>query len=95
MILPGFNALPASSLQTGLSKQETMTTACPLFEQVQGALTGSPYFAAKQFRVQTNQGTVRLEGTVGSFYQKQMAQELVRRLDGVQGIENQLQVSWS
>ncbi|WP_146451967.1 BON domain-containing protein [Bythopirellula polymerisocia] len=72
-----------------------MATLCPLFEQVQGALSGNPYFAAKQFRVETNDGTVRLEGTVGSFYQKQMAQEVVRRLDGVQGIENQLQVSWS
>jgi osmotically-inducible protein OsmY len=37
---------------------------------------------------------VRLQGTVGSFYQKQMAQELLRRVDGVERIENQLQVSW-
>ena len=71
-----------------------MATVCPFFEQVSGALTSSPYIAAKQFRIQAADGMVRLEGTVGSFYQKQMAQELVRRLDGVQKIENQLQVSW-
>jgi hypothetical protein len=32
---------------------------------------------------------------VGSFFQKQMAQEVVLRLDGVQQIENQLQVCWT
>lgn len=71
-----------------------MATACPLFEQVRGVLTSSPYLSAKQFRIEADGGTVRLEGTVGSFYQKQMAQELLRRVDGVERIENQLQVNW-
>jgi osmotically-inducible protein OsmY len=73
---------------------QAMATACPFFEQVQGALTGNPYLSTKQFRIEAANGCVRLEGTVGSFYQKQMAQELLRRVDGVQRIENQLQVSW-
>ncbi len=71
-----------------------MATACPLFAQVEGALRGNPYLSTNQFHIQTSNGLVRLEGTVGSFYQKQMAQELLRRVDGVQQIENQLQVSW-
>lgn len=73
---------------------QAMATACPLFEQVRGVLTNNPYLSAKHFRIETADGTVRLHGTVGSFYQKQMAQELLRRVDGVERIENQLQVSW-
>ena len=67
----------------------------PLSDQVQGALINSPHVPTHQVRVETTDGHVRIEGTVGSFFQKQMAQEVVRRLDGVQGIENQLQVSWT
>lgn len=66
----------------------------PLLEQVQGALSRSPYIAPNQVQIETAEGHVRLEGTVGTFFQKQMAQELVRRVDGVERIVNQLQVNW-
>ena len=36
-----------------------------------------------------------LKGQVNSFFQKQMAQEAIRRVDGVQRIENMLQVNWA
>jgi osmotically-inducible protein OsmY len=36
-----------------------------------------------------------LQGVVGTFFQKQMAQEALRRVDGVQQIENNLEVAWS
>jgi osmotically-inducible protein OsmY len=45
--------------------------------------------------VEATDGHVLIEGTVGSFFQKQMAQEVVRRLDGVERVVNQLQVSWT
>jgi osmotically-inducible protein OsmY len=73
---------------------QAIATACPFFATVHGALTSSPYLSAKHFRIEAADGLVRLEGTVGSFYQKQMAQEVLRRVDGVERIENQLQVSW-
>ena len=73
---------------------QAMATACPFFEQVRGVLANSPYLSAKQFRIEAADGLVRLHGTVSSFHQKQMAQELLRRVDGVERIENQLQVSW-
>jgi osmotically-inducible protein OsmY len=66
----------------------------PLMDQVAGILHSSPYLSPQQVRVANNQGKVRLEGTVRSYFQKQMAQELVRRVDGVEGVENQLQVNW-
>ena len=96
MILPEFAALPPylspiRSLQAGkpwqpyvhsLSKFRVLSRAIPISQPSNSA--SKPTTARSG-----------LEGTVGSFYQKQMAQEVVRRLDGVQGIENQLQVSWS
>ncbi len=69
--------------------------AVPLLDQVQGALSNSPHVPSHQVHVETTDGHVLIEGTVGSFFQKQMAQEVVRRLDGVQHVENQLQVSWT
>ena len=36
-----------------------------------------------------------LRGVVSSYYQKQMVQETLRRLDGVGHIENQLEVNWA
>ena len=65
-----------------------------LQEQVQGALSRSPYVTARDLRVETREGVVRLEGAVRSFFHKQMAQELIRRVDGVERIENCLQVEW-
>jgi osmotically-inducible protein OsmY len=73
---------------------EATLSAGPLFDQVQGALSSSPYLSSREVQVETSNGHVRLQGTVGTFFQKQMAQELVRRIDGVQMIENRLQVNW-
>ncbi len=78
---------------------EATLTAPPLLDSalldsVRGALSNSHYLSPRQVQIETCGSNVRLEGTVGSFYQKQMAQELVRRVDGVETVENQLQVSW-
>ena len=61
-------------------------------EQIGAAIEHSPYLPGKNLRVETDAGRVVLEGVVGSYYQKQMAQETVRRIDGVQSIENRLKV---
>jgi len=37
-------------------------------------------------------GLLVLRGTVSSFYQKQIAQEAVRNLDGVRQVRNEIQV---
>jgi len=65
-----------------------------LVDQVQGVLSRSPYVSTRELRVEAREGVVRLEGAVRSFFHKQMAQELIRRVDGVQRIENYLQVEW-
>lgn len=62
---------------------------------VGSALMQSPYLATKNLRFETHQGRVVLLGKVNSYYQKQMAQETVRRLDGVHHVENHLEVTWA
>lgn len=66
-----------------------------LSERVSSALAASPHVPGGKLRVETADGAVRLHGKVSTFFEKQMAQELVRRLDGVDRIENLLQVSWT
>ena len=66
----------------------------PLNSQIKSALEQNPYFSGRNLRFETSEGRVALHGTVRSFYQKQMAQESLRRLEGVSQIENQLEVNW-
>lgn len=58
------------------------------------ALNQSPHFSRRTVRFETQEGDVVLRGTVRSYYHKQMAQEVLRRVDGVRRIENQLEVDW-
>ena len=63
--------------------------------RVSRALEDNPYLA-KRYRldVTESEGRVTLDGTVGSFFQKQMAQELLRSIDGVRQINNHIKVVW-
>lgn len=67
----------------------------PLDHQIRSALEQSPHLTGRKLRFETSDGRVILKGVVRSYYQKQMAQESLRELDGVDLIENQLEVSWS
>jgi osmotically-inducible protein OsmY len=67
----------------------------PLFEQLHAALTTSPYLPKRHVCVEASDGRVVLKGSVGSYFQKQMAQEAIRRIDGVQAIDNLLEVNWA
>ncbi len=65
-----------------------------LAERVDSAITTSPYLAGRQLRFETDGGRVILQGVVKTYFQKQMAQEVVRRVAGVERIDNQLLVTW-
>lgn len=67
----------------------------PLREAVTEALQSSPYVGGSRLRIEAGGGRVRLHGDVGTFFEKQMAQEVVRRIDGVDVVENHLQVAWT
>jgi osmotically-inducible protein OsmY len=73
----------------------TATATRPLFERIHDALVTNPHVPSGQVRIEAEEGRVVLKGHVSSFFQKQMAQEAVRRVDGVQRIDNLLQVNWA
>lgn len=54
-----------------------------------------PFPSRRDLRFEAAEGKVVLRGKVRSYFQKQMAQESLRHLDGVAEIENQLEVSWA
>jgi hypothetical protein len=62
---------------------------------VQRTLQDNPHLTGRTLRFEAHEGRVVLRGEVASYYQKQIAQEAVRRLCGVAAIDNQLHVNWS
>jgi osmotically-inducible protein OsmY len=71
-----------------------MIDTLPLEARVHSALEENPYIAPRTLRFETSEGRVTLRGTVGTFFQKQMAQESLRRVAGISEIANELEVCW-
>lgn len=46
--------------------------------RAQAALSSSPIHELRDLRVERNQGSLLIQGSVSSFYHKQLAQEVVR-----------------
>ena len=77
-----------------------MQTVAPLAyfslsEQVQQAVVHNPHLKQRRVQLQTENGRVTINGSVQSYFEKQMAQEALRHIDGVTAIENRLEVVWS
>ena len=66
-----------------------------LQQNLEIALGANPHVAGKRLRVENCAGRVVVRGKVGSYYQKQMAQESLLRVEGVEELENQLEVHWA
>lgn len=83
------------SIQLGIAlggeAMSNETIIC-LEDRVQDVIDHNPYLAKKNLRCEASEGHVVLRGKVRSFFQKQMAQESVRRVDGIVTIENCLEV---
>ena len=75
-------------IDTGIAEER-------LQRNIEAALAGNPYIPLNRIQFEARGGDVTLEGDVASYFQKQMAQETIRRLDGVERIDNLLQVNWS
>ena len=65
----------------------------PLEDRVLTALERNPHVARRNLRFETSEGRVTLRGVVRSYFQKQMAQEALRHIDGVYEIANELEVA--
>ena len=64
-----------------------------LDDRVSAALLRSPHYLGRSVRLEANEGQVVLHGVVESYYQKQVAQEIARRVDGVRRVDNRLEVA--
>ena len=63
-----------------------------LEDRILTALLQSPFIPEQSLRFEATQGRVTLRGVVRTYYQKQMAQESLRHLPGVDEIANKLEV---
>ena len=48
----------------------------------------------RTLRIETDGSRIVLQGSVKSYFQKQMAQEVIRKVEGVEQIDNCLEVIW-
>jgi osmotically-inducible protein OsmY len=65
-----------------------------LADRVDQAIQTNPYISGRTLRFETDGNRVVLQGSVKSYFQKQMAQEVIRRVEGVEQIDNCLEVLW-
>lgn len=70
----------------------SLPTSSPLDDRVLTTIDHNPYLSHRNIRFETKAGHVTLRGVVGSYFQKQMAQEAMRNIDGIHGITNELEV---
>ena len=61
-----------------------------LSSRIHTVLQSGPHFLNGSVRAEINDDEVVLTGTVGSYYQKQLAQESIRRVEGVGRVRNEL-----
>ena len=84
----------SASLPARLQNPETAMIDVPLDDRVLTALENNPYVPRRNLRFETSDGRVTLRGVVDSYFQKQMAQEALRHVDGIHLISNELEVCW-
>lgn len=63
-----------------------------LYGQVTSALQKNPYLDFSTLTCETKEGCVVLRGVVPSYFEKQMAQESIRSIEGICEIFNELEV---
>lgn len=66
----------------------------PLAAQLHEAVIQSPHLNLRRMNIQQDAGRITIHGSVQSFFEKQMAQEALRKIEGVISIENRLEVAW-
>ena len=66
-----------------------------LAERITSALETNPYVNGRTLRIETEGSRVVMHGVVKTYFQKQMAQEAVRRVDSALEVENCLEVTWA
>ncbi|WP_010585711.1 BON domain-containing protein [Schlesneria paludicola] len=75
-----------------MSPQYQFHEAHDLSYRIHIVLSRNPYLRRRAVRFEVKNRDVVLTGAVTTYYQKQMAQESLRQINGIQRITNDLQV---
>jgi hypothetical protein len=84
--------MPARNPASAPPATPTQTPRVGLKELAEGILRRTPYLALKNVTCDLFDGVLVLRGCLPSYYLKQIAQEAVALLEGVERIDNQIQV---
>ena len=66
-----------------------------LIHHLESALGANPHMRGQSLRIEHKAGRVVVRGRVRSYYQKQMAQESLLRIEGVDELDNEVEVHWA
>jgi hypothetical protein len=81
-----------ASLSTHADDGTEVYTPTSMTELAETRLHSNPYLALKRVCCDYLDGVLFLRGWLPTYYLKQVAQEVVARLDGIGRIDNQIQV---
>jgi len=85
--------LKSLKYRSPMSQHISIDSAHRLHELVQNALSQSILVSRENVQYSIDQEQVFLTGVVNSYYEKQLAQESIGRIQGVRQIHNQLNVT--
>ena len=88
----GLNKAVSLPRETTMNKFYVLHSAEELRQRIHLTLSLDPHVGSRQVNFKLINRDVLLTGTVKTYYQKQMAQESLRRVEGIGGVVNQLEV---
>jgi hypothetical protein len=84
--------IPALNRASAQPATPTRPPQPSLQELAEGCLRRNPYLALRNVSCDCREGVLVLRGCLPTYYLKQVAQQAVAHLEGVKGVENQIQV---
>ena len=84
---------PIQSIEIAVATIQTIHSG-ELLQRVDTAIKANPHLSGHQVFCQEESGVVVLHGQVKTFFEKQMAQESLKHIDGVEKVINELEVDW-
>ena len=72
--------------------EQTASPPCAISKIAEARFRANSHTALRNISCKGEGGVLVLEGRLGSFFQKQLAQEIVAKIDGVVQVVNQIEV---
>ena len=77
-----------------LGSRMTTSISNNVDDRVRNVIHHHPHLKKERVHFSSQKGKVTLKGQVSTFFEKQMAQEAIRTVDGVENVVNELVVDW-